>query len=108
MLLHDECPDVTMAHNARSGRNQLAGEQPKGEIAAVILILLYAIPGYMSYYMAVLSRECRRLLADGDPAKAAEPHLGEQAAPDASVGGTSDMGAVKAGETAGAAEGGVG
>jgi hypothetical protein len=87
----------------------LAGEQLKGEIAATILIVLYVIPGYMSYYMAVLNRECRRLLTDRDPAKEAEPYLDEQAAPDASVGGTSDLGGAEAGGTASAAaEGGVG
>jgi hypothetical protein len=100
---------VIILSSAGAGWYALAGEQLKGEIAAAILIALYVIPGYMSYYMAVLNRECRRLLTDRDPAKAAEPHLNEQAAPDASVGSASDLGAAEAGETAGAAaEGGVG
>lgn len=83
---------VIIMSSAAAGWYALAGEQTKGDIAATILIVLYVIPGYMTYYMAVLNRECRRLLVDRNPAKEAEPYLGGQAAPDASVGGTPDLG----------------
>jgi hypothetical protein len=81
----------------------LVGGSFKGEIAAAILVALYAIPGYMFYYMAVLNRECRRLLMDGEAAKASEPHLNEQTVPGTPVGCAPDLGIAGAGETTSAA-----
>lgn len=99
---------VIIISSAGAGWYALVGGQLKGEISAAILIVLYVIPGYMSYYMAVLNRECRRLLAADDQAKTAESNLDEQATPDASLSGASDSKEAKAGETASpAAEGGV-
>jgi hypothetical protein len=77
----------------------LVGGSLKGEIAATILVALYAIPGYMLYYMAVLNRECRRLLIDGSAAKEGESHLNEEAAPGAPIANIPDPRVVGTGET---------
>jgi hypothetical protein len=98
---------VIIMSSAGAAWYALAGNQLKGEIAAAILIVLYAIPGYMSYCMSVLNDECRRLLTDWDPTKRVKPGQDEQTVPDASLSGTTDLGAANAGETAGAVEEGV-
>jgi hypothetical protein len=95
---------VIIISSAGAGWYALAGGQMEGATAAAILIFLYVIPGYMSYCMAVLNRECRRMLTGGDLPREAEPYLVEEAAPDTLVGGTSDLREAKAGETAATAE----
>jgi hypothetical protein len=97
---------VIIMSSAGAGWYALAGGSLKGEIASAILIALYVIPGYMFYYMAVLNHECRRLLLDGEAAKASEPHLNEQTVPETPVGRAPDLEVAGTGETA--AEGEVG
>ena len=100
---------VIIMSSIGAGWYALIGGSLKGEVAAAILIVLYAIPGYMFYYMAVLNRECRRLLTDREVVKASEPHLNEQTVAGTSVRDALDLGTSGAGETASAAaEGGVG
>jgi hypothetical protein len=78
----------------------LAGGLLKAEVAVGILLFLYLIPGYMFYYMAVLNRECRRLLMADGPTSASKPCLDEQAAPSTLIESATDLGTGEAGEAA--------